>query len=76
MTLEDRLIRCFSAVFPALSKEEIPSASRDSVSAWDSLAAITLITVLQEEFGLEIDLAQLDRLTSFSAVLEYLRRSS
>lgn len=75
MTLEDRLVRCFSAVFPALAREEILSASRDSLSAWDSLAGITLMTVLQEEFEMQIDLARLDHLNSFPAALEYLRRA-
>ena len=68
---EGRLERCFSSVFPSLSPQEIRTASVKSVPVWDSLAAVTLITVLQEEFGIEIDLADFPLLTSFEAARNY-----
>ena len=69
----DRLVRCFSSVFPDLNTEQIYEANVDSLSAWDSLAAVTLVAVIQEEFGLQIDLADLPALTSFAAVRNYVR---
>jgi acyl carrier protein len=69
----DRLVRCFSSVFPDLNTEQIYEASVDSLPAWDSLAAVTLVAVIQEEFGLQIDLADLPALTSFAAVRNYVR---
>lgn len=69
----DRLVRCFSSVFPDLSTEQICEASVDSLPAWDSLAAVTLVAVIQEEFGLQIDLADLPALTSFATVRNYVR---
>jgi acyl carrier protein len=71
---ENRLIRCFSSVFPDLTTEQIRSASMDSVPAWDSLAAVTLVAVLQEEFGLQINLMDLPELVSFVAVQNYVRK--
>jgi acyl carrier protein len=71
---ENRLIRCFSSVFPDLTSEQIRSASMDSVPAWDSLAAVTLVAVLQEEFGLQINLMDLPELVSFVAVQSYVRK--
>ncbi|MGH7023399.1 MAG: hypothetical protein ACREEB_07380 [Caulobacteraceae bacterium] len=53
--LDLRLTRCFSSVFPGLSNGELRSASPDTVAAWDSLSSLTLIAVVQEEFGVEID---------------------
>jgi acyl carrier protein len=70
--LHDRLVRCFSAVFPDLSDEQIRSASTESLSAWDSLAAVTLVAVLQQEFGLEIDLGDLEKLISFERAKSYI----
>jgi acyl carrier protein len=46
----------------------------DSVPAWDSLAAVTLVAVLQEEFGLQINLMDLPELVSFVAVQNYVRK--
>jgi acyl carrier protein len=69
---EDRLVRCFASVFPALAPEEIRTASTESVGAWDSLAAVTLVAVVQQEFGVEIDLLDLPELTCFEALRTYL----
>ena len=69
--MENRLVRCFSSVFPDLSAEQIRAASVESVPAWDSLAAVTLVAVLQEEFGLQISLMDLPDLVSFVAVEKY-----
>jgi len=72
--METRLARCFSSVFPELTAEQIRSATMDSVPAWDSLAAVTLVAVLQEEFGLQINLMDLPELVSFVAVQNYVRK--
>jgi acyl carrier protein len=72
---EDRLIRCFSSVFPMLSTAEIRSSSSDSLAVCgDSLTAITLLAVIQQEFGVEIDPSDLSELDSFEAFQTYLRQ--
>jgi acyl carrier protein len=71
--LEETLIRCFAAVFPNLSREEIPTASVDSVAEWDSLAALTLVAVVEEQFELEIDELDLPELSSFAALHAHLQ---
>jgi acyl carrier protein len=71
--LENRLMRCFSSVFPDLNEQQIRNASADSLPAWNSLAAVTLVALLQEEFGLQVNLAELPSLVSFSAVQNYVR---
>jgi acyl carrier protein len=72
--LERRLVRCFSSVFSDLTPEQIHAASVESVPAWDSLAAVTLIAVLQQEFGIPINLVDLPELVSFDAVENYVRK--
>jgi acyl carrier protein len=67
-----RLIGCFELVFPDLPESEIPSASQASVAAWDSVAAITMVNVLEDEFHLEIDFDILADLDSFERILAYL----
>ena len=69
-----RLIACFQTVFPDLPGDQISACDRASVQNWDSVAAITLVNVIEEEFGIEVDFEMLPELDSFSRVREYLRK--
>jgi acyl carrier protein len=66
-----RLTGCFQLVFPDLPEAEIPSASQATVVAWDSVAAITLVNVIEDEFGIELDPDDLADLDSFEKVCSY-----
>jgi len=74
--VESRLIRCFSSVFPGLTAEELRAASAQAVGAWDSLSGVTLVVVIQEEFGVDIDPEVLPQLDSFEAFSAFLNQSS
>jgi len=67
-----RLAQCFAAVFPALAPGEISAATPASVPEWDSIANVTLLALVEEEFGIAIAPDDLERLTSFEAVLAHL----
>lgn len=67
-----RLVQCFTAVFPELTAGQILRASTADISSWDSVNAVVLVSVIEEEFGLEIPAEDLDRLSSFQAILGYL----
>ena len=71
-----RLIKCFETVFPDMLEAEIPNASQASVSAWDSIAAITLLNVIEEEFEISLDLELAADLDSFSKIYEYLKTTT
>jgi acyl carrier protein len=66
----DRLRDCFREVFPDLSDEQIETAVRVEMAEWDSLATLTLLAVIEEEFELQLDEEAIAKLTSFSAVRE------
>ncbi|AHG90047.1 acyl carrier protein familyprotein [Gemmatirosa kalamazoonensis] len=68
-----RLEQCFLAVFPDLTPAEIPDASPATVEAWDSLANATLVSVIEEEFGVELPMEELAELASFSLLLDHLQ---
>jgi acyl carrier protein len=70
--LASRLGRCFAAVFPEIPEVELTSARMESVAGWDSIATITLVNVIEEEFGVQIDPEDLPRLVSFEGVRNYL----
>jgi acyl carrier protein len=67
-----RLVRCFSLVFPDLDPAEIPQAAVASVAAWDSLATVTLVAVIEEEFGIQIEPDDVVELISFELTCDYL----
>lgn len=74
--LRERLLACFLAVFPTLPASEIVLASKASVGTWDSLATINLVTVIEEEFGLQVEADDLELLVSFELVLDYVEQRS
>ena len=63
---------CFKKVFPNLSRADILSASQDSISSWDSIAHVTLISLIGEEFGVDLDFEDFDEATSFEAFRDLL----
>lgn len=71
--LDARLTRCFSSVFPDLAPEQVVTASVESVRGWDSLAAVTLLAVVQEEFGVQVGLSDVSELVSYQAIQNYIR---
>jgi len=74
-TLEERLLRCFVAVFPELGEGEARRASTASLGGWDSVASVTLLSVVEEEFGIEVSPEDLQQMTSFETILELVSRS-
>ncbi len=71
--MQTRLLRCFAAVFQGLSETELVSASLGQLEGWDSVATITLLSLVEEEFGVEFGPEDLARQTSFERILDHLR---
>ena len=67
-----RLAQCFSVVFPELAPAQVPAASVETTAGWDSVNAVVLLSVIEEEFGVGIPAEEMGRLTSFEAILTYL----
>ncbi len=72
--IETRLTQCFLTVFPQVPRHEIPQAAAGTVEEWDSLNLVTLIAVVEEEFGITLDAADLQRLDSYSSILQVIQR--
>jgi acyl carrier protein len=70
---EKRLASCFLTVFPKLSWDEITHASPTTVRAWDSVAVVTLLAVVEEEFGISLEVEDPGQFDSFQRFLSYLR---
>lgn len=73
--MEKRLATCFSSVLPELAPEEIRQASATSLESWDSVTTVTLIAVIEEEFGISIDDVDPAKFDSFQNILAYLQQA-
>ena len=71
--LEARLETCFLTVFPDLESANVRQATVDSVEKWDSVATLTLVNVIEEEFRIEIGFDDdLGLFVSFEGIARYL----
>ena len=73
--VQSRLTKCFETVFPDLPESEIPNARQDTVAGWDSVAGITLLNVIEEEFQIEMDLELAAELDSYERICEHLKQT-
>jgi acyl carrier protein len=72
--LSQRLQQCFAGVFPQLPAEEIPNVSAANCPQWDSLALMTLLALIEEEFGVQVPADDIVRLNSFQVIHDYLQQ--
>ena len=68
-----KLERCFALTFPKLDPGLIPAASAEKMSDWDSVAQVSLLTLIGEEFGMDVDFEEFEGATSFAVIEERLR---
>jgi acyl carrier protein len=71
--VRDKLGRCFALAFPKLAPSQYATASAQNVSEWDSIAQLTLLNLIGEEFGREIDFEEFEDATSFEALAQALQ---
>lgn len=67
LSIDSRLTGCFQAVFPDLSGSQIANATTDTVESWDSVAMVTLVSVVEEEFSTVLSPEEYGNLLSFAA---------
>jgi acyl carrier protein len=72
--IREALAACFISVFPTLMAETVGSATPKTVDGWDSVATVTLLSVIEEEFQIEIGPEDLESLLSFQSALDYVAR--
>lgn len=71
--METRLAECFLTVFPDLNTNSVASASAGSMPSWDSVATVTLLAVVEEEFRINVDTSHLAIFDSFESILGFIR---
>jgi acyl carrier protein len=71
--IREKLARCFSATFPQMDPGQYAAASAENTGAWDSVAQVTLLALIGEQFGIEIDFEEFEGATSFEALADRIR---
>ena len=66
--VREKLRRCFALAFPKLDPSQYATASAETIGGWDSITQLTLLTLIGEEFGREIDFEEFEGATSFAAL--------
>lgn len=69
--IESRVSSCFSNVFPDLAAMDIPRASQTSLTQWDSVAHVTLLSAIAEEFQFELDEESFESLASYLLIVDF-----
>lgn len=65
-----RLIKCFSVVFQELTEEAILKTEPGAMANWDSLSWVTLLAVIQEEFGIDPAAEGMETYPGFEGLLK------
>lgn len=72
----EHLQKCFEQAFPKLDRSQIAGATSQTVEGWDSIAQVTLLSLVAETFGLELDFEEFEGATSFNAILDLVRQKA
>ena len=67
-----RLQEIFRTVFELPANADVAACARSNTAGWDSMAHITLVVAIEEEFGVVIDVADSLNLTSYDSARRYL----
>ena len=68
----DRLLSCFTVVFPGKPPQQLAAANIDNLAEWDSSNHILLMQVIEEQFGFPVAGDAMAEMTSFAALEQYL----
>jgi acyl carrier protein len=66
--LDARLSSLFLAAFASLDATTVRAATQDSTAGWDSVATVTLASLVEEEFGEPFDMDEAADWTSYQTV--------
>ena len=69
-----KLEEIFRSVLDLGLYDSVEEADRNSISKWDSLAQMSLIASIENEFSIEIDLSDYETFVSYQSILKILNK--
>lgn len=73
-SVDDRLASCFRAVVSKDTWTEILATPERPIEELDSVEWVTVLALVEEEFGIDVDYEDLDTLMSLEALRDMVRR--
>jgi acyl carrier protein len=64
---EEKLREIFAIVLELGNGEDVASLRKVAHPRWDSLAHTSIVAAIESEFAIELDTADMERLTSYAA---------
>lgn len=62
----------FSELFPSSMEDSLEALNMDTESAWDSMKQLSIITAIENEFDIFIDVGDAVKLTTYKAIINFL----
>lgn len=72
--IPSRVTQCFLSVFPNLAASDAARASQATLAQWDSVAHVTLLAAISEEFQIELDDESFESLNSYLLIVNFVER--
>lgn len=64
---DDKLVEIFRVILDVDEQFDVPSVRRINESRWDSLAHTSLVAAIESEFNIELEISEMERMTSFAS---------
>ena len=72
--ISTRVDQCFLNVFPGLEAKDLAGASQAGLQEWDSVAHVTLLSAIGEEFQIDVEDEAFESLTSYALVVDFVEK--
>jgi len=64
---EEKLANIFRVILDFDENKDLSSVRRIAEAKWDSLAHVSISAAIESEFGLRLEIAEMERMSSFAA---------
>ncbi len=71
--MEEKVKQIMSDIFDLHAGAINESTSTDNIASWDSLHHINLVLALEEDFGVSLDVDEIEAMVSFGDILKVLK---
>ena len=72
--VREKLKQCFAVTFPDMDSAAFTTADVNNTKGWDSVAQVTLLTVIGQEFDIDVDFEEFEDATSFERLAQRLQQ--
>ena len=70
--MDKRLISVLAEVFGLKADQIVPELTKEDVGSWDSLKQMDLVTSLEREFGITLEIPDIIKLNSVANIIDVL----